>query len=88
MRPQKEKGGGKGVTPGALKHCRLCMSTKMNRYDLSLWDVRKRSLYVEKQEASKPYEAVIPEQSGKNAHLVSTAKAAKKNQPQAKAPDY
>jgi hypothetical protein len=29
------------------------MSTKMNRYDLSLWDVRKRSLYVEKREASK-----------------------------------
>jgi hypothetical protein len=25
----------------------------MNRYDLSLWDVGKRSLYVEKRKASK-----------------------------------
>lgn len=25
----------------------------MNRYDLRLWDVRKRSLYVENREASK-----------------------------------
>jgi hypothetical protein len=26
----------------------------MNRYDLSLWDVGKRPLYVEKRNASKP----------------------------------
>ncbi len=40
-------------TRPALGHSYLRMSTKMNRYDLSLWDVGKRSLYVEKQEASK-----------------------------------
>src|SRR5271168_4633145 len=26
-------------------HSTICMRAKMNRYDLSLWDVRKRSLY-------------------------------------------
>jgi hypothetical protein len=34
-------------------HNTVCMRTKMNRYDLRLWDVGKRSLYVEKRKASK-----------------------------------
>jgi hypothetical protein len=38
----------------ALGHSYLCMRTKMNRYNLRLWDVRKRPLYVEKRKASKP----------------------------------
>ena len=46
--------GGLGSTLAALGHSRLCMRAKMNRYDLSLWDVGKRSLYVEKRKASKP----------------------------------
>ncbi len=37
----------------AQGHRYLRMSTKMNRYDLGLRDVGKRSLYVEKQKASK-----------------------------------
>jgi hypothetical protein len=41
-------------TLAALGHSSLCMRAKMNRYDLSLWDVGKRSLYVEKEKASKP----------------------------------
>ena len=41
-------------TLNALGHSYLCMRTEMNRYNLRLWDVRKRSLYVEKQKASKP----------------------------------
>ncbi|MFY9912547.1 MAG: hypothetical protein WCF22_09295 [Candidatus Sulfotelmatobacter sp.] len=41
-------------TLALLGHSYIAMSTKMNRYDLSFWDVGKRSLYVEKQKASKP----------------------------------
>ena len=37
----------------ALGHNHVCMRAKVNRYDLSLWDVGKRSLYVEKRKASK-----------------------------------
>jgi hypothetical protein len=48
-----------GKTPAALGHSFLCMRTKMNRYDLSLWDVGKRSLYVEKQNASKPPRSTV-----------------------------
>ena len=40
-------------TLAAPGHNTVCMRTKMNRYDLSLWDVGKRSLYVEKWKASK-----------------------------------
>ena len=40
-------------TVATLGHSNVCMRAKMNRYDLSLWDVGKRSLYVEKQKASK-----------------------------------
>ena len=40
-------------TLAALGHSNVCMRAKMNRYDLSLWDVGKRSLYVEKRKASK-----------------------------------
>jgi hypothetical protein len=43
-----------GSTPATLGHSNVCMRAKMNRYDLSLWDVGKRSLYVEKEKASKP----------------------------------
>jgi len=42
-----------GRFPAPLGHNTVCMRTKMNRYDLSLWDVGKRSLYVEKWKASK-----------------------------------
>ncbi len=42
-----------GRTLAASEHSTVCMRTKMNRYDLSLWDVGKRSLYVEKWKASK-----------------------------------
>jgi|GraSoi2013_100cm_1033763.scaffolds.fasta_scaffold434535_2 hypothetical protein len=42
-----------GRTLAAPGHSTVCMRTKMNRYDLSLWDVGKRSLYVEKWKASK-----------------------------------
>ncbi len=45
--------GNVGSTLAALGHSNVCMRTKMNRYDLSLWDVGKRSLYVEKEKASK-----------------------------------
>ena len=40
-------------TLAAPGHNTVCMRTKMNRYDLRLWDVGKRSLYVEKRKASK-----------------------------------
>jgi hypothetical protein len=36
-----------------LGHNDVCMKAKMNRYYLSLWDVGKPSLYVEKEKASK-----------------------------------
>jgi hypothetical protein len=42
-----------GKSLAAPGHSTICMRTKMNRYDLSLWDVGKRSLYVEKRKASK-----------------------------------
>ena len=42
-----------GRTLAALGHSNVCMRAKMNRYDLSLWDVGKRPLYVEKEKASK-----------------------------------
>ena len=45
--------GNVGSTLAALGHSNVCMRAKMNRYDLSLWDVGKRSLYVEKEKASK-----------------------------------
>jgi hypothetical protein len=41
------------TTLAAPGHNTVCMRTKMNRYDLRLWDVGKRSLYVEKRKASK-----------------------------------
>lgn len=45
---------GSAVKPSAAPgHSTVCMRTKMNRYDLSFWDVGKRSLYVEKWKASK-----------------------------------
>jgi len=37
--------GGAGETVAAPGHNNVWMRTKMNRYDLSLWDVGKRSLY-------------------------------------------
>ncbi len=40
-------------TLAASGHSNVCMRAKMNRYDLSLWDVGKRLLYVEKGKASK-----------------------------------
>jgi hypothetical protein len=45
--------GNVGSKLAALGHSNVCMRAKMNRYDLSLWDVGKRSLYVEKEKASK-----------------------------------
>ena len=44
---------GAGKTLAAPGHNYVWMRAKMNRYDLSLWDVGKRSLYVEKRNASK-----------------------------------
>jgi hypothetical protein len=34
--------GSAGKNPAALRHSNVCMNAKMNRYDLSLWDVGKR----------------------------------------------
>jgi hypothetical protein len=42
---------GAGRSAAAPGHNNVCMRAKMNRYDLSLWDAGKRSLYGRKTES-------------------------------------